>query len=344
MRFLIITEANQKVATGHFMEVCELSKELVDKGHEVKILINHDCPLELLNRFPNEYLFYNTSISKDLSKVSRFVEEIQPSEVITNLREVQNADILKLKEITDVPVICIDEFGHRTLDADVIINPMVDSSFWEYPGSSGKLYSGHQYLALPRCIKAYHDRDKTIKKDIAKVCVSMGGVDPYGTTVKIVEWLPQLFNVVEVDVILGAGFRFDDELEEATRKLPQTIRINIQKNVKNIYDYFFDADIAFCAGGNTLHELACIGTPTLVIPSMPHEINNGKEFEKMGAVKCLKQSDKVCVKEIKSALEKMTDKKRIEMSRCGKTKVDGKGLENTSDICIRLVDKNVEII
>ena len=40
-----------------------------------------------------------------------------------------------------------------------------------------------------------------------------------------------------------------------------------------------------CAGGNTLHETACIGTPAIVWPSMPHERRTAECFERQGFCK-----------------------------------------------------------
>lgn len=339
MYYLIITEANQKVATGHFMEVIELSKELKRRGHDVKVLVNNECPEGLLERLSCERYEYKASIGEDIISVLEMIEKEHPDVIITNLREIQNEDILRIKSVFERPIICIDEFGNRTLDADIIINPMVDSFFWKYPNSSEKVYAGHKYLVLPKAIISYHDKEKKINKEIGKVCISMGGVDPKGTTVKVVKWLPQLFESAIAEVILGAGFVLCEELEAEINKLPQTIVVNVNRDVSNIYDYFFEADLAFCAGGNTLHELACIGTPSIVIPTNAHEVNNGKEFEEMGAVKCLSNTDTISIKEMTATLEKLSYGTRKRMSERGKNCCKGDGVVRTAEICEKLVEQ-----
>ena len=333
MRYLIITEANQNVATGHFMEVVELSTELKKRGHTVKVLVNNECPDGLLKRLSCGYYEYKKSIDEDRISIIGIITREQPDVVITNLREIQNEDILRIRSVFKKSVVCIDEFGNRTLDADIIINPMVDSLFWKYSNSSGKVYAGHKYLVLPESIKTYHDKEKKINREINKVCISMGGVDPKGTTVKIVKWLPQLFGSVTAEVILGAGFRFNEELRVEERKLPETIVVNISKNVSNIYDFFYEADLAFCAGGNTLHELACIGTPAIVIPTNAHEENNGKKFERMGAAICLSDASSIYTKKIMEVSKMLSRDARRIMSNRGKACCTGEGVKLTADIC-----------
>ncbi len=337
MYFLIITEANQKVATGHFMEVCELAREFIKRGHEIRVLVNRDCPADLFKRLPCAYSVYDESLSKVICKIIEIIQNECPDVIITNLREIHNEDIQRIKSVIHKPLICIDEFGNRKMECDAIINPMVDSAFWKYPDSPGKLYAGHQYLVLPETIREYHDKDKRIEKTIKRICVSMGGVDPLGTTVKIVKWLPRLFESVNADVILGAGFTYQEEIEEAIQILPQTISVHVQKNIRNIYEFFFEADLAFSAGGNTLHELACIGIPTIVIPTMIHEKRNGDCFEKMGTAKSLSLSESITIEEVESTIEEMTFEKRRDMSRCGKDSADGKGALNTLSACMEIV-------
>ncbi len=337
MKFIIITEANQKVATGHFMETCELTRELMKRGHTVIIIVNSGCPQDLLNRFSYDFFFYNGTFDEDIKNTISVIEEERPDGIITDLREIQNADVQIIKKDLRIPIICIDEFGNRTLDADAIVNPMVDSVFWEYPNSSDRVYAGHRFLVLPELIRKYHKKEKIIRKSINRICISMGGVDPMGTTVKIVKWLPQLFENVIVDIILGAGFEFQSEIDLELSKMPGRINANVWKNVENIYEFFFKADLAICAGGNTLHELACIGTPTIVIPTMPHEKRNGDCFEAMGAVKSLCLAEDIGVDIIRKTIGEMTFDRRCNMSRSGKAGVEGRGVVYTADICEEIV-------
>ena len=56
----------------------------------------------------------------------------------------------------DIKVVCIDELGHRELMADIIINPMINSYYWNYGNSRAQLFCGAEYLILPQIVSKIH--------------------------------------------------------------------------------------------------------------------------------------------------------------------------------------------
>ena len=301
-RILVVTEADEKVASGHLMECIEIVKVLRDNGYQVSLLINDDMPETFQSRipfpyekFPRECLFGQYMIRETL--VNHAIDL-----VIFNLRCIEDELLQYIREDYRGIILCIDELGHRHLSCDIIVNPMIDEYYHEYVDLDAKLYAGAKYLALPRSIRAFHERKKEIHEEIKKICVSMGGVDSFGTTVKLAKWLPELLPEARMDFVLGGGFPYWEELESLVRNRR---KISVYKNIDYIFELFFEADLAFCAGGNTLHELACIGTPAIVIPSMPHEVKNGKAFAVYGACLCLPIASDITINDIKNAKEKV---------------------------------------
>lgn len=320
---LLITEANEQVASGHLFECIELARLLKEKNYQVDIAINDDACNAFKHRINQEYYEYHRSVNEDIEFFRVFLKENNYAAVVTDLREVCDEWIKKIKDFTSSIIICIDEWGDRTLSCDVIINPMIDPYFWDYKDSHAALYVGHEYLILPEKILWYHNRKRTISETINRVCISMGGVDKFGTTIKLVKWILSVKLELEVDVILGGSFMFNEELYNL---IHGNDHIHIMHNISNIYDYFEHADIAFCAGGNTLHELACIGTPTIVIPTMDHEVNNGKKFEEKGFGITLEKSERTSLEDIKAAWDVLQSVKcREAMSVAGRTICEGTG-------------------
>lgn len=323
-RILVVTEADKKVASGHLMECIELVEVLRDNGYQVSLLINDDMPETFQSRIP---FFYEKYPKKDFWG-GWMIREILVNHaidlVIFNLRCIEDELLQYIREDYRGIILCIDELGHRHLSCDVIVNPMIDEYYHKYMDLDAKLYVGAKYLVLSRKIREFHERKKEIREEVKRICVSMGGVDPFGTTVKLAKWLPELLPEVRMDFVLGGGFPYWKDMEPLVRKCN---KISVHKNIDYIFELFFEADLAFCAGGNTLHELACIGTPAIVIPSMPHEVRNGRAFEKKRSGVCLPITTSITMDDVCKGIRKVLCRKIREIFRDeGRKNYDGTGI------------------
>ncbi len=336
MKVLLLTEANEIVASGHLFECIEIANSLLRHGYEVALLINSDIQPELKNRIGIEYEEYKPPIDKCISILIDYALRINVDCIVTNLREVDNEFIIKCKkEINErnnrkIPILCIDEFGNRFLECDAIINPMIDSKYWNYPNDTCLRFCGQDYLVLSDELVTYNRMKKHINDDLAMFVVSMGGVDIRGHALKLAYMLPRLFPKLKINIVCGGGFNKFDEL---CKLVSGNKRIVVHRNIDYLFDLFYNADLAFCAGGNTLHELAGIGTPAVVIPSMPHEVDNGRCFAQKGFGVCIENYLNYSIEDIRRATKMLENKVvRVNMSNCGKKIVDGKGKERIISI------------
>lgn len=277
----IVTEANASVATGHLLECIDCMEELKEIGYEISFWINDDMECSLKRRINGPYQQYRCSIEMDYTLFLSEIERKRPVAILFNLREISENFLEKMRSMlsTETKLICIDEFGHRCLQADIIINPMIDSYYWDYGESHAILFCGAEYLVLSKKLGLLHKKDKKIKRNIDRFVITMGGVDPQNYTLDLMEAVVESFSGSEIDVIVGGG---NQNLENIMKKAAKYQNITVRENIPNLPDLMYEADLVICAGGNTLHEAACIGTPAIVLPSMPHEERTAKCFEKKG--------------------------------------------------------------
>lgn len=324
-RVAIVTEANETVASGHLMECIEIANALSESGYQVSFIVNDDMPQDFQSRIPFPYATYEHDLKIGKQHISGILSDNEIDLLIFNFRSIEDALLQSIREKFQGIILCIDELGHRHLSCDVIVNPMIDPYYHEYKNTDAKIYVGSEYLVLPRNILDFHRREKKITPKMQRICVSMGGVDPFGTTLKLAKWLPRILQDVEIELVLGGGFDYSLELEKI---IAHRDGISVYRNIDFIYELFFRADLAFCAGGNTLHELACIGTPTIVIPSMPHEVRNGQWFEQHGFGKCLPITHIIEMKDCYAGVKLCGGyEQRAGFSKQGKGLVDGAGAD-----------------
>ena len=331
-RIVIVTEANEKVATGHLMECIDCAGTLLSSGFEVSFWINRDAKMELKKRIPCAYQEYCAEIENDCERLTEDMNGGNIDIGVFNLRQISGDFVAKLKTMTSARIICIDEYGHRYLPADVIINPMIDPYYWQYE-TEAELYCGAQYLFLAKEVNLFHQMEKQINENVGNILISMGGVDPRNYTALLIEELPACFPEAHVSVVIGGGNLNRSEIY----KMVHGDKISIYENISNMPEMIYQADLIVCAGGNTLHEAACIGTPAVVFPSMPHEVRTAQCFASEGFGYVIDIHENLR-NELNKACNYVKDScVRKRMSDSGRALSDGLGVNRVVDIIRKCV-------
>ncbi len=247
---------------------------------------------------------------------------------VTNFRSVSEEQIQALRNWAGC-VVCIDELGGRTINPDVIISTSIVRSFHDYPGSTAEVFAGAEFLSLNERFQRLRLEERAFDAGVRKIVVSMGGVDRLRTTMRVLESLSDEESL-QVDVVIGPGFEFGDEVLEFARP-----RSHIHPHVcpPELSDFLLDSDMGITAGGNTLYEMACVGTPAVVLYEDEHERLQGEEFERRGFGICAGNGLNTSLEVIRSSIKVLDDPCVLSRhSRTGKQIVPGDGCQRTLDI------------
>jgi spore coat polysaccharide biosynthesis predicted glycosyltransferase SpsG len=322
--FILITESDDNVGTGHLYESCTLASKLIECNNDVLLYVNQNIPHPLLSSIPCAYMFYG-NLQNDFQAIGMKIMEYNCKAVITNLRKIDNVIVGLLNQYNNIQTICIDELGHRSLECDILINPLIDSYFHDYTENcKADKYFGPEYMIMKPDFSVLSKQNKFIENEIKTISICMGGADISGSTLKILCALKP--SNVKINVIVGGGFLYHDELSKTVNTLNKN-DIKVFNNISNVAEVLFPSDMAFCAGGNTLYELACLGVPTITIYEAPHEKSSADSFAKRGFGLCLGQADVVTEDDIIDALNISSDREfRKQQYENGKKIVDGMSL------------------
>ncbi len=109
-------------------------------------------------------------------------------------------------------------------------------------------------------------------------------------------------------------------------------------DIKDLSNLIYESDIIFSAGGNTLHEAACVGTPAIILWEDKHEKEQAEWFAKKGAAINLGSGVIAKEEEVMRSIDNMlSDSIRWKkMSDKGKELIDGRGLERIGKIVKQL--------
>ena len=323
------TEASEKIGFGHFMECLSIAMKLADNRIKISFLINENkSAIRFLNNLGLFYYVYT-----DFFEIDSFLKKNNFLTCITNLRSIPLSLMEKIKQ-QGIKSIVIDELGNKPIVADVLINGAAVEGWHKYfyLEKKPKTYFGPRYMILGESFLKYHNKEKKIT---GTFLVSMGGVDRSGTTLKLIKVLKR-FNEVKKKIVIGPGFYHEDELNIIETKLDESFELLY--DIKDLSNLIYESDIIFSAGGNTLHEAACVGTPAIVLWEDEHEKEQAEWFAKMGAAInlgsgiTLKEGD--IIKTVNMLLDAPTMWKK--MSDTGKKLIDGRGLERIVNIIKQL--------
>jgi len=333
-----LAEASGNIGTGHVVEILVLAGRAGSSGMEPVVWVNAETPPQLIERFPCPVHIVPRFDDAGIRAIAGAMRTLGMERVVTNLRNIDSRQITILKEHS-LGVLCIDEWGGRHLDCDVVVNPSPVTAFHRY--SSGnpafRLCAGVEFLPLWADYHTVHAADRRHQGLVRKAVLSMGGVDRTGATINLAAALLDERPDLELHVVIGAGFAHRDKLA-AFRETRPSARLTLHENLSSLAELFSQCDVGFTAGGNTLAELACAGTPALVAFEDPHEEAQGKAFQRRGFGCCLGPGTAVERGQVRDAVGFFDDPDvRARHCRAGKALVDGRGAERILDIAAAML-------
>jgi len=103
--------------------------------------------------------------------------------------------------------------------------------------------------------------------------VSFGGTDINNASLKILEFLFDLDQKIEIDLILGIGYAYKQELEKFLKN-HQRKNINIIEDVKFMADFIDRADLVICGNGRMVYEVVAMAKPLIVVSQNEREMTH----------------------------------------------------------------------
>ena len=340
-RIALLAEAGQEIGTGHLVETVALAAVCQAAGMETLIVVNVQTPEKLLSGVSGNRLIVPEFAPDVLQGIGTRLSNEGFRLAVTNFRNITNDQVTALAQ-TGLRLVCVDEWGRKHLDCDAVVNPSLVGSRHHYTSdnSAFRLNVGPQYLALSPEYARRHAQQRLFEGGIHSVVITMGGVDRTGATLRIADIFLSLETNVDVHIVLGAGFGWTEALERLIERNGSE-RWRIHHNVSNLASLFAESDAAFTAGGNTLYELSCIGTPAIVLHEDEHEQEQGLAFQAQGFGMCLGAGTAIAPQELSAALDLLNDPViRKAQSDVGKRLVDGAGAGRICQILAELVSND----
>ena len=178
-------------------------------------------------------------------------------------------------------VVSISDIGFESLEFDIDINSNLNAEKIIFPVNNRKQLLGIKYLIMP---KEFWVNNQNICCDkISNVLITMGGIDHYNFSSKLIEMLEFSDLNFDINIIIGPYYENVNLIKEKVKMVKR--KINLIFDPPSLYKYMINSSVAFCAGGQTLYELLSLGIPTVGIALWKNQYGNIKQLSKFNVIK-----------------------------------------------------------
>ena len=262
-RIAIVVNAYDEIGTGHVHRCLSIASKLV--FHEVLFILNenHQLGIDIVNNYNYPYKLHDGE--DDLINILR---DFSPELVINDILDTSEEYMSLLKE-EGYFVVNFEDLGVGTAYADIVFDAL-----YEHDLNEPNIFTGHKYYILKD--EFYFQVPKTINNDVNNVLITFGGTDPNNFTEKVLDSILSTNYGGRINVVLGLGY---SDLEGIISKYEFNQNIQIYRNISNISEFMFNADIIFTSAGRTMYEICSVGVPTICLCQNERELTHvfGKE-------------------------------------------------------------------
>jgi len=273
--FLIRTTQGTEIGSGHFYRSLALSLKLIKNGYHVEFVVTNNESKNILEKSNIPY---------------RELGDITEEECLQKCKEIVNSETTLIvdlpfhneiysKEFQNVcKTIILDDLGNKEIFSEMLFNGSIVEEYHNYKikNNQTRLFLGSEYMIIREDFLDKRELVNISTKSIHNVLVTFGGSDDLGLSSKIIPCLASL--PYEITLIMGPNYqkKMNDE------KIEDFHNVKIEKTVNDMASVMAQQDLVISASGIASYELACLGIPTIFIPTGKYQIPTAYQMEKEG--------------------------------------------------------------
>jgi len=333
MKVFILTEGSSSIGFGHITRCISLAEAFREKNIESEFIVNGDGSVqELLG--DKSYCIFNW-----ITEQSRLLEMIVGSEIVIIDSYLAGEDLYgTISASVKIPVY-LDDNKRLDYPKGVVVNGNIYAKELNYPFSEKNQYIlGTKYTPLRRPF--WDESNKIIRRKVENIMITFGGADSRNLTPNIVKLLREEYPALKKNVIVGGAFANTDEIE---KEFGQNINLIFYPNAEEIKNIILSSDCVISSGGQTLYELACLGTPALAVCVSKNQELNLKRFYEAGIVEFVGWYNDVNLgqKIIESIQNLLARDRREERSSLEKKLLDGQGARRVASSILSYMSEEI---
>ena len=267
-RIAVVVNAYDEIGTGHVYRCLSIASKLI--LHDVLFIMDyhHKLGIDIVNEYNYPFKLYT-----DENELFDILKQYSPDIVINDILDTSLDYVSSLKN-EGYFVVNFEDMGDGVEKADVVFDALYEHEFAE-----NNIYTGHKYYILKD--EFYFQPQKIISQAVNNVLITFGGTDPNNFTQKVLNAILATNYEGRINVVVGLGYK---DLDDLLSKYGNNPAIQIYRNVSNISEFMFKADIIFTSAGRTMYEIASLGVPTICLCQNEREVTHVFGSKKNGFI------------------------------------------------------------
>lgn len=261
-KVFFFTEYSSVIGYGHLSRCTSLADQFAKNNFQIEFNIS-ECDLE-----PNinyKYRIIDWSKSLDVE-----IEDVKNSFFIFDTYRVPKHRLNSLTENIEYPI-SISDSQKNFAEKGLVIFPSAYGN--ELISSKENLpfeyLAGPEYVIFRSGFTEMSYTTKTIKQDVSRILISLGGFIAYDPIIKIVNLVREVYKNAEI-VVVGKMSQTDKLKKKTNVIFKDFVDVNSYINLLS------SADITIINGGQSLNEALLLKIPSIVIPTAKNQCNNIK--------------------------------------------------------------------
>lgn len=252
---LFVVSGYNKIGFGHIYRTLLLANNIT--SHNIHFLVTKNSMEGFLKL---KQYNYNVSIQEEDDLVKE-IEKLNPDVVINDILDTDERYIKALKS-KEIKVINFEDLGKGADYADCVINALYSKL-----NDDKNFYWGYEYFCARD--EFLLTKIKNTENQVTSILITFGGTDPNNLTLRVLQAIYDycVNEGIEINVVLGLGYS-----EQKT--LAKFKKAKIYQDIHSMADFIQRADVVFTACGRTVYEIACIGTPAIVLAQNKREMSH----------------------------------------------------------------------
>lgn len=325
MKVVILTEGGSAIGFGHLARCSALYHAFKERGVLPKFLVQGDASIARAIKGVE----YRSCIWRSDKELRAYVRGADIA-IIDSYLAPRSLYGYTAREAGIA--LYFDDFNRFSYPAGVVLNAALGAKGLAYPKKKGVAYLlGAKFTPLRK--EFWKVNEKKFARTIKSILITFGGSDIGAMTPRVLALCNREFPHIKKTVIIGKGFT---DIGPIARLKSANTRLIYFPPIQALVKHMRAADIAICAGGQTLCELARMGVPAIAIAVAENQRDNVNDFSRAGSALLAGWWNQARVETRISAAVRKIESVRVrkEMSAAGRSLVDGFGARRVVDILL----------